>query len=149
VTNRLLITLGIIALFLVMLLNIIPLFWHPNSEEYIAQDHIEGTALIVKNVPFTLNFEQQKAVIDILNRAIPVGEYHSTPEDPPVFFDSIEIYRFDQKTINIKPLAWVNENLVFYAPMWSEGNLMEVSKRELYEILNEAYDKDFPQTTSH
>ncbi len=142
--NRLLITLGIIALFLVILLNIIPLFWSPNSEEYIAQDHVEGVSLVVKNVPYTLNFDQQKATIDILNRAIPIGQYQSAQDDPPIFFDTIEIYRFDQKPVTIKPLAWVNENLVFSAPAWSEGNLMEVSKRELYEILNEAYDKDLP-----
>lgn len=143
-TNRILITLGIIALFLVILLNIIPLFWSPNSQEYIAQDHVEGMAIVVKKVPYTLNFDQQKAVLSILNRAIPIGNYQSTPDDPSIFFDYLEIYRFDQKPIQIKPLAWVNENLVFSVPAWSEGDLMEVSKRQLFEILNEAYDKDLP-----
>lgn|GEM_PF-1572896 len=147
--NRSLITLGIIALFLVILLNVVPLFWKPTSEEYIAQDHVEGMALVVNRLPYTLNFDQQKNVIDILNRALPVLDYRSTPQDPPLFFESIVIYRFDQKPITVKPLAWVNENLVFSVPEWSEGYLMEVSKRELYEILNNAYDKNLPKTTPY
>ena len=111
--NRLLIGLGITALFLVVLLNVIPLFWTSNTSKFIQQDQISGMALVHDGLLYTLNFDQQKRSIDILNRAVPVADYVPSSKESLLDFSAFQIYRFDEEPLLIEPLAWVNQSLVF------------------------------------
>lgn len=138
--NRALIGIGVIALFLVILLNVIPFFWTPGTDTYIRQDAVRGMAIKRKDLLYTLNFDQQKRVVDILNRAIPVGDPKSVATDPPLDFQAIVIYRFDQPDITIIPLRWVEKNLLFSAIEWSESHLLEVSHDELFALIPTTFD---------
>jgi hypothetical protein len=149
VDNRIVLGLGVVGLLAVILLNIFPFFWTANPAKFIEQDHVRGMALIHDGLPYTLNFDQQKKSIDILNRAIPVGTYHPTAADPAIDFTSLEIYPFEGETIHIKPVAWVEKNLIFSAPIWSVGTMQEVSEGELLGILDNAYDKNLPKKPAH
>lgn len=138
--NKWLIWLGAIAIGAVFLLNVIPLFWGPNLNTYIRHEEVRGMAVVHNNLPFTLNFDQQKKVIDILNRAILVGDPKSESGDPLLGFQSIVIYRFNQPDVVITPIRWVHKNLLFRAKDWSESNLLDVSREELFTLLPTTYD---------
>jgi hypothetical protein len=139
--QRGLIAAGLIGMMLLFALNIIPYLTQNSLSTYIRQDAVLGMAIQHDGLLYTLNFDQQKEVIDILNRALPVDKYRSEPSDRPLDFEKIVIYRFDGSQIDIKPLAWVRDNLVFSAPDWSIPPLKEVSKARLFEILQNSYDK--------
>lgn len=147
--NRILIGLGITALFLVVLLNVIPLFWSADTSRFIHQDQIAGMAVIHDGLPYTFNFDEQKRTIDILNRAIPLADYAPVSDESPLEFTAFEIYRFDKDPLVIQPLGWVSQNLVFRAKEWSDSPLKEVSHGELFDIVNSAYDKGLPQKSHH
>lgn len=139
--NRALVVLCIAAFLVILVLNVVPLFWTANPSTYIQQDMVEGMAVQYRGKLFTLNFEQQTKAIDIFNRAIPVGQLQTSKDNLAVDFEEIQIYRFKQPTVVITPLAWIDQNLMFQAPLWSPNNLLEVSQDELYKLINQSYDK--------
>jgi hypothetical protein len=140
--NRVLIATCLVALFVIMGLNFIPLFWTQNLSTYIRQDHISGMAVRHDNRLYTLNYAQQKQAIDIFNRAIPMGKIEKKGSDPKLEFDQIVIYRFKEEPITITPLTWLDDkSLYFEAPQWSQSHLKEVSKGQLYQLLEESYDR--------
>ena len=140
--NRILIVTCLSALFVILALNLIPLFWTDHLSTYIKQDHISGIAVRHANRLFTLNYEQQKKVVDILNRAIPMGRVERQKSDPALDFDQIVIYRFKEVPLILTPLAWLDDNtLYFEAPTWSKSRLKEVSRGQLYQILQDSYDR--------
>ncbi|MDB2613664.1 hypothetical protein N9Y92_00720 [Chlamydiales bacterium] len=140
--NRIIITICFLAFFVIIALNVIPLVWDANPPTFIRHDMIRDMAIKHNDILFTLNFDQSKRITDIFNRAITVHKVQPTTEDAPLDFEEIVIYRFNNPAIVITPIAWVDKNLVFKAPEWSDGYLMETSKDELYEILSNSYDKE-------
>ncbi len=138
--NRGLIWIAIIAILAIITLNVIPLFWGGSPETYIKQTDVRGMAIKYKDQLYTLNFDQQKRSIDIFNRALPVGDLPSKSYDPKLDFQQIIIYRFNnQPSIDITPIRWVENNLLFKAPDWSNSYLIEVSQDELHNMLQDAY----------
>lgn len=139
--NRILIITCILASFVILALNIIPTITNQSVSTYINLYDISGMAVRHEGRLFTLNFDQQKNAIDILNRAIPMGKAEAQEHDPKLEINEIVIYKFQGEPIIIKPIAWVDNSLYFQAPAWSSTNLMEVSKGQLHEILNTSYDR--------
>lgn len=137
---RPMIILCLIGFALLFALNLFPYIWTPNPSTFINQDAVSGMAVEHNGLLYTLNFEQQKETIAILNRSIPVGPVQATPQDAPLDIQRIVIYRYDDPEVVISPVAWINKSLVFSAPDWSKGNLMEVSRETFYNLIYDSYD---------
>lgn len=114
----------------------------PKTEGYLRYNHVRGVAISHNQILYTLNFNQQNRVVEILNRAVKVaGVKPSNGEKPD--FDKLIIYQFDQKAdLQITPIAYVDNNLVFSVPEWESGGyLMELSAGDLRRLLSTTYDQ--------
>lgn len=133
------------------LLGIVP-------SRYISPNDVRGMAIEHNSLLYTLNFEQQNTLVDIFNRAIPVGKeivqsrqtnYPAMPE-----VKKIIIYRFNAPDIVITPVAFVSKsnsplktdstehlNLVFSVPEWNPNGLLEeATSDEMQKVLLTTYD---------
>ena len=113
----------------------------PENQTYLRYNDVRGMAVNHNQLLYTLNFKQQNTVIDILNEAIRINEIKPGNRQPPNI-EQLIIYQFDNKPdIVITPIAYVDQNLVFSAPLWGEdGFLMELSEGRLKELLSQTYD---------
>lgn len=110
------------------------------TPDYIRRNHVRGMAVEHHQLLYTLNFQQQNDVLDILNRAIPITDIKGNREEPLI--EKIVIYLFDdQPDLILTPVAYVNDDLVFSNPDWNpDGYLMEVSAGRLHQLLSQTYD---------
>lgn len=113
----------------------------PLGQAYIPNNHVRGMAVSHNQLLYTLNFNQQNKVINILNQSVRVvGVKPGKRQKPNI--EKIIIYQFDDKPdLVINPIAYIDKNLVFSVPEWeSEGYLMELSEGDLENLLSKTYD---------
>lgn len=137
----------------ILLMNMAALFGIIPSR-YISPNDVRGIAVEHNQLLYTLNFDQQNAILDIFNRSIPVSKQEVEARkvqavDPPRV-SKIIIYRFNEPDIEITPIAYVakstsvidsNHNLVFSAPLWNpKGYMEESASDEIEKLLKSTYD---------
>ncbi len=130
---------GILTLFSFNLTNI--LNGQHSVQIYLKHNHVRGISISHNRMLYNLNFKQQNTVIDILNLGIPIDEIPQGQRQPPNI-DKLVIYLFQDKPhIELIPITYVNQNLIFSVPSWiSNGYFMERSEGGLQELLSQAYD---------
>lgn len=101
---------------------------------------IRGSAIEHGGKLYTLNFEQQKALIEAINASTRIAELPTGGKKPS--FTKIVVYRFDDAPdVVITPIAFVDGNLVYSAPqLITPDYLMELSRGQLEKILSQTYD---------
>lgn len=125
--------------------------------KYISPNDVRGIAVMHDDKLYTLNFEQQKQLIDIFNRSIPVGKELvetrkvDVPDAPKI--QKIIVYRFNASDLEMIPVAYVSKSsslldktgttkisLVYSVPEWNQNGLMEESTSdELNKLLSTTY----------
>lgn len=131
--------LALACIAIAFIINFIPVQWQGNPSNYISIKEVKAIHVIREGKSYTLDAKQQKQVINILNRAVPTGAGYLSTVREPVGFSQLVIHRFDASDIDIKPIAYVDQNLDFFAPQWyKEGNLTEMSNGKLKKILESA-----------
>lgn len=113
----------------------------PDNQTYLKYNEVRGMAVSHNQLLYTLNFAQQNAVIDILNRAVRVVGVKPGKRQRPTI-DKIVVYQFDNKPdLVINPIASIDQNLVFSVPQWvPDGYLMELSDGNFQRLLSQTYD---------
>jgi len=135
-----LVILGIALLFAINFANL--LRGEVPNQTYLRYNQVRGIAVSREQLLYTLNFQQQKQVIDSLNTAVAITDIRQVKRDPPDF-EKIVIYQFEgEPDIIIKPLAYVDGDLIFSAPQWQppKDYLMELSAWNLRNLLSTTYD---------
>lgn len=134
--------LAILGLGILFTINITAILRGKQTDEpYIKNESVRGMAIEYKKLLYTLNFNQQNEVVNILNRAVRVvGVKPDKREKPEI--DKIIIYQFNNKPdIVITPVAYINNNLVYSAPVWNvDSYLMELSDGTLQKLIAQTYD---------
>ncbi len=122
------------------------------SGRYISINDVRGMAIEARGKAWTLNYDQQKEVLDILNAAKPLQPSYPGSKGPDFLahadFNRLTIYRFDEKPdLIITPIGYTSdntpgaENLEFSIPSWNpSGPLRESSNGKLKSILESLYD---------
>lgn len=132
----------IIGMLVLLALNMTSILTgQPEGQEFLKYNHVRGMAVDHNQLLYTLNFNQQNRVIDIINRSVRVvGVKPGKRQKPDI--NKIIVYQFDGKPdLIINPIAYVDDNLVFSVPEWeSEGYLMELSEGNLQKLLSKTYD---------
>lgn len=120
------------------------------TQTYLKYNHVRGMAIDHQKLLYTLNFQQQNEVIDILNESVRVVGVKPGKRKKPDF-EKVIVYQFDGKPdLIIKPIAYVGNNLVFSVAEWNpEGYLMELSEGKLQTLLSKSYDQTSQDTESH
>lgn len=143
---------------IILLLNVASLVGVVPSR-FISPNDVRGMAVEHHGLLYTLNFNQQNALIEILNRAIPVTqaevEARKISNDTPIGVKKIIIYQFNAPDIEITSVAYVAKsssiigqknirtNMVFSAPTsWNppHGLLEESAADELQKLLLTTFD---------
>lgn len=130
--------LGIIVLFSINMTSI--LTGQPLNQIYLQYNNVRGMAVLHNKLLYTLNFQQQNKVIDIINQAVTIDTIKGDRKPPNV--EKLMIYQFENAPdIELVAVGYVEKNLIFSAPKWvPNGYLMEVSEGNLQKLLSESYD---------
>lgn len=133
---------ALFAIGLAFMLNLVSIFWLEKPETFLHYNDVRGMAVVHANLPYTLNFEQQNQVIDLINRALPVGPHFLSNKGSPPDFEKLIIYRFKTSDLELHPVAYVDDHLVFSVPEWDTGRyLQEVSQGSMHHLLSQTYDE--------
>lgn len=142
--NRSLITMTMVVIAGIAILLGINLFYtfrnaYP-QEAYLKYNSIRGSAIEYQGKLYTLNFDQQKALIEAINHSIRTAEPPAGGNKPN--FTKIIIYRFNAPDVVITPIAFVEGNLVYSAPQLiaAPDSLKEQTGGQLEKILSQTYD---------
>ena len=123
----------------VFLSNIAPRLAASKGERYIRLNDIRGTSVIHGGLEFPLNFAQQNEVALFLNNSVPATGSFSKSASVP--FEKILIYVFNEPTIEVIPVGFEDNELIFYAPAWNaDGALRDISRGALKQTLLNSYD---------
>lgn len=143
-TNTTLITmtsLVIVAIGTLLAINFVPKASLEVTETGLPPLEVRGIAVVHKGIPFTLNFEQQKLAADALLKANQVDKAKYPEVKRPLNFDKIIIYRFNTSDLEIFPIQFEENNLVFSAPELSKNfYYIELSGGALKNMINSSYD---------
>lgn len=111
------------------------------NQTYLKYNAVRGIAVDHQQLLYTLNFEQQNSVIEMINRSVPVAEVKPGQRQKPAI-EKIIVYQFENlPDITLTPIAIVNGNLVFSVPQWiQDGYLMDLSDGDFQKLLAQTYD---------
>ncbi len=128
----------------IAILLIINLFYtfrgNPSEQTYLKYNFIHGSAIEHQGKLYTLNFAQQNALIETINRSVRVTELPSG-DAVKADFSKIVVYRFQAPVVTVTPAGFFSENLVYKAPqLVSPDYLMELSRGQLETLLSQTYD---------
>lgn len=145
-SNRaLLILIGLTAVGVVFLLalNLVPYLGSDSTPPHLIEQDIKGTSVVHKGTIYILNQDQQEALVNAFNVAIPYGRSDFNTVDYPKE-SYFEVYFFTEpKTMVLKPVGIVDDNLVFKVPQWNkEGWIKDVTNGVLLRMLEEAQKND-------
>jgi len=122
-------------------LALFPTLLHEPTQPFLQYNDVNGMSVEHGNLLFTLNFEQQNDVIKFVNTAISIEKPVLSNSNTPLPYRKIVVYRFDAPNIEISPLGFENDNLVFTASVWNQNKpLMERSGGQLKKLLEQTYD---------
>lgn len=97
-----------------------------------------GMAVVHNNIPYTLDYEQQNAVVAALSRAVEVTrqDFHRGTMD----FEKIIVYRFNEPDLELFPVEYSDQNLIFSVPAIAPNSyFMELTLGELKNLINSSF----------
>lgn len=135
-------TIALVAIGLAFLLNIAPIGSNGMSAVNISHGEIRGAALSHENKLYTLNFNQQETLIDLINRSIPVGAPDVQRGGTPPDFEKVVLYRFGEPEVTLRPILYLSDgSLIYTIPgLHGEGYLQDVTSGEMKKLLSQSYD---------
>jgi hypothetical protein len=125
---------------ILLAINLIPLIQGVTPGKYFQNNDIRGIAVQHKGLLYTLNFDQQNKLVDWINHTAPVSQ-QSFQKTSDLNIDKIHIYLFGKPDVELFPITYVNDNLIFSAPALNASALLkDTSNGLLKKMLSETYD---------
>lgn len=125
---------------ILLLVNTLTTVQGPVLEKFILPNDVRGMAVVHRGKEYTLNFSQQNTLLGYLNQALP-QEAGKQTKKTALDFDKIIIYTFRPPNIEVRPIAYINDELLFTAPEWnSDSPLLDTSRGQLKSLLPTTYD---------
>lgn len=132
-------TVGIILLFVINVSQ--TLSPSAGTIELLDPYDVRGSAVIHKGLPYTLSFDEQSLVVSTAGHPVKVAKKDYPPPYGPFDFEKLIIYRFGKPDLELIPLKYEEENLVFSIPSLNlDGYYMELSGGELRSMIGKAFD---------
>lgn len=123
--------------------------------KYVTPNEVKGVSIEHNDKMYTLNFEQQRKVVDILNRTIKVNpeEAQKVNHTLPIEVTKIVLYKFNGDDVNVQIVGYIGNDsknptdrivtMVFSIPQWNKSSLLEESfPNEMLKVLSTSFDKD-------
>lgn len=127
------------GMLILMWLNYAPISPSAYEKSTFPINDVRGSAIVHKGLSYTLNFDQQKILVDFVLKAVQVKKSDYTPTK--LNFDKFIIYRFKDREVEILPITYNENNLVFSVPsLNSETYYMELSGGQLKTMIPSSFD---------
>ena len=126
--------------------NFLPHFTSSSSSDLkVNFQEVKGASVVYKGKTYTLNGEQQAALVTSLNAAIPIGRTEFTPDNTPDL-GQYEIFFFKKDSpLVLKPVGLMGNNLVFKISEWNrDGWIKDVTDGKLLQLLKDSHPDDQP-----
>jgi hypothetical protein len=135
-------TLLVVICSLVILgLNLSYIFTASKNEKYLGFNDVRGMAIVHRNLPYTLNFEQQNLMVEHLNQSLLINKNPPVANPSQLNFSELIIYRFNAADIHLIPIGYEDENLIYTVPEWSgHGFFQDISAGNMKSLIEETYD---------
>lgn len=132
----------LVGIVLLLLFNAFPFLWPKSSGPYLKPDWIRGMAVVDGGKDFTLNFDQQNRMVQLLNRSLPLQRDPNKTFTNHQGWSKIVVYGFGGvKDLEIYPIAWDEAgSLVFRCDEWSSKEMIDLSAGELKSLIVEILD---------
>lgn len=129
------------CIFILLAVNYLPSLATAAENRYLTLNGVQGVEIFHKNIPYTLNFDQQNILINEINKAEAIGLELIKAKRTAIPFDKIVVYQFNKPTITLTPINVVDQNIIFKAPEWNKnGYIQEQSGGELLNMLSKTFD---------
>lgn len=130
----------IACMIILLLVNTLTIVQGPVLEKFILPNDVRGMAVLHRGKEYTLNFSQQNTLLGYLNQALPQEAGEQTKKTV-LDFDKIIIYTFRPPNIEVMPIAYIHDELLFTAAEWNSGSpLLDTSRGQLKSLLPTTYD---------
>lgn len=107
-------------------------------QHYLAYNDVRGSAIEHNGKLYTLNFDQQNALVDFLNHALPSA---AEVINQPASFTQIVIYRFNKPDVLLTPIGYASGALLFAVPALANNQLLSDSSHGgMQKLLTKTYD---------
>lgn len=130
-------SLALVAMGALLVLNLAPNIASRVTVQAIPPLMVRSISVIQKGVPYTMNAEQQKITTSAIQRAEEVKKADYPQVKGPFNFEKLVIQRFNSGDLEIFPIQYKENELVFSAPTLSqEVYYIELSGGALQKVLN-------------
>lgn len=134
-------SLALVAMGALLVLNLAPNIASRVTVQPIPPLMVRSISVIQKGVPYTLNAEQQRTVGNAIQRAEEVKKSDYPTVKGPFNFDRIVIQRFNSGDLEILPIQFKENELVFSAPALSQdAYYIELSGGALQKVVNSIHE---------
>lgn len=145
----------VVGVVLLLALNFTRFFTESGTGPYLSRVEIKGISIVRDNQEYPLSYEQQNTLVNLVNKALLVKKEDIAEAGTPPDFTKIIVNRFDRTRIEITPVKYVGNDLVFSESTWNpNGWLRDVTHGELKTLILQASsstspgDKPVPAATS-
>lgn len=112
------------------------------TQKYVHQNDVRGVEVIHSGKTYTMNLDQQKEFIKLLNVAVAVSKLSGTEQSPFTGVEKIIIHRFDKQEITLTPVDTDDEQIFFRAPLLNpDGYIMDISAGEMKALIEGVYSE--------
>ncbi len=134
-------SLALVAMGALLVLNLAPNIASRVTVQPIPPLMVRSISVIQKGVPYTLNAEQQRTVGNAIQHAEEVKKSDYPTVKGPFNFDRIVIQRFNSGDLEILPIQFKENELVFSAPALSQDvYYIELSGGALQKVVNSIHE---------
>lgn len=130
----------LIGLVTLIILNFSTLFFPPPEEKYLSFNDVSGTAVVHRKIPYTLNFEQQNDLIELINTSIKISKENQKNLTPVTDFEQIIFYRFNAPDLILTPIGYENDTLIYEVLSWNPHGYLKESQGKLKTLISKTYD---------
>lgn len=129
------------CIFILLAVNYLPSFATRIKDPFLTNNGVEGVEVFHATLPYTLNFDQQNYLIDVINNSERIGKELIKKDTSQIPFTKILIYQFNKPAVTLTPINVVDKNIVFEVPEWNpNGYIQEKSAGELLKMLSNTFD---------
>lgn len=130
-------SLALVAMGALLVLNLAPNLASQVTVQAIPPLMVRSISVVQKGVPYTLNAEQQRIATNAIQRAEEVKKSDYPTVKGPFNFEKIIIQRFNSTDLEITPVQFKENELVFSAPTLNpDVYYIELSGGALQKVLN-------------
>lgn len=111
-------------------------------DKFVSPNGVQGVVIEHNGKEYTLNFQQQNAFINSINRAVSIPKTEEKNiRKVPFPYGTVTIFRFEKPPVKINPVGFINQQIILDIPEFNaQGLIRETGPGEIHPQLLQTYD---------